>query len=147
MRSRLGVCHGLSPFCTSLLASLMHVLVTGEDPRQRRGIGAEAREPTGIFESERLVETNDALLELGCRWDRPPSFLHAGICPLLMLSNLIEAGSLFMPLSDSGSIKIHDCALHILLICTFFCVVFPLSLLYVSQWLWLHRSMHAMALV
>ena len=29
--------------------------------------------PLGFFESERLVETNDALLQvLGCRWDRPP---------------------------------------------------------------------------
>ena len=29
----------------------------------------------GFFESERLVETNDALLKaLGCTWDRPPLF-------------------------------------------------------------------------
>ena len=51
----------------------MHGLVTGEDPRQRRGSGAEAGEPTGLFESERLVEVNEALLQaLGCQWDRPP---------------------------------------------------------------------------
>ena len=52
----------------------MHGLVTYEDPRQRRGdLALKLENPLGFFESERLVETNDALLELlGCRWDRPP---------------------------------------------------------------------------
>ena len=58
---------------TSLLASLMHGLVTGKDPRQRHGdLALKLENPLGFFESERLVETNDALLKvLGC-WDRPP---------------------------------------------------------------------------
>ena len=52
----------------------MHGLVTGEDPRQRRGdLELKLENPLGFFESERLVETNDALLQnLGCSWDRPP---------------------------------------------------------------------------
>ena len=52
----------------------MHGLVTGEDPRQRRGdLELKLENPLGFFESERLVETNEALLQvLGCRWDRPP---------------------------------------------------------------------------
>ena len=51
----------------------MHGLVTNEDPRQRRGdLELKLENPLGFFESERLVETNDALLKvLGCRWDRP----------------------------------------------------------------------------
>ena len=52
---------------TSLLASLLHGLVTGQDPRQRRG-DLKLREPLGFFESERLVEINDSLLEfVGCK--------------------------------------------------------------------------------
>ena len=52
----------------------MHGLVTGEDPRQRLGdLKQKLENPLGFCESERLVETNDALLQvLGCRWDRPP---------------------------------------------------------------------------
>ena len=52
----------------------MHGLVTGEDPRQRRGdLELKLENPLGFFESERLVEINDALLQvLGCQWDRPP---------------------------------------------------------------------------
>tara|TARA_B100000674_G_scaffold346294_1_gene289805 strand:- start:312 stop:1298 length:987 start_codon:yes stop_codon:yes gene_type:complete len=52
----------------------MHGLVTGEDPRQRLGdLEQKLENPLGFFESKRLVETNDALLEaLGCQWDRPP---------------------------------------------------------------------------
>ena len=52
----------------------MHGLVTGEDPRQRLGdLDQKLENPLGFFESERLVETNDALLQaLGCQWDRPP---------------------------------------------------------------------------
>ena len=52
----------------------MHGLVTGEDPRNRRGdLGLKLENPLGFFESERLVEINNALLEeLGCQWDRPP---------------------------------------------------------------------------
>ena len=52
----------------------MHGLVTDQDPRQRRGdLALKLENPLGFFESERLVETNDALLQaLGCRWDRPP---------------------------------------------------------------------------
>ena len=52
----------------------MHGLVTGEDPRQRSGdLEQKLENPLGFCESERLVETNDALLQvLGCRWDRPP---------------------------------------------------------------------------
>ena len=52
----------------------MHGLVTGEDPRERRGdLELKLENPLGFFESEHLVETNDALLQvLGCRWDRPP---------------------------------------------------------------------------
>ena len=52
----------------------MHGLVTGKDPRQRHGdLALKLENPLGFFESERLVETNDALLKvLGCRWDRPP---------------------------------------------------------------------------
>ena len=59
---------------TSLLASLMHGLVTGEDPSQRRGdLELKLENPLGFFESKRLVGINDALLEaLGCQWDRPP---------------------------------------------------------------------------
>ncbi len=58
---------------TSLLASLMHGLVTGQDPRQRRGdLELKLENPLGFFESERLVEINDSLLQLlGCQWDRP----------------------------------------------------------------------------
>ena len=41
----------------------MHGLVTGEDPRQRRGdLELKLENPLGFFESERLVQTNDALL-------------------------------------------------------------------------------------
>ena len=52
----------------------MHGLVTGQDPRQRRGdLELKLENPMGFFESERLVEINDCLLqELGCQWDRPP---------------------------------------------------------------------------
>ena len=52
----------------------MHGLVTSEDPRGRRGdLELKLENPLGFFESERLVETNDALLHaLGCQWDRPP---------------------------------------------------------------------------
>ena len=52
----------------------MHGLVTGKDPRRRSGdLELKLENPLGFFESERLVETNDALLEvLGSRWDRPP---------------------------------------------------------------------------
>ena len=52
----------------------MHGLVTAEDPRQRRGdLELKLENPLGFFESERLVEINDVLLEeLGCQWDRPP---------------------------------------------------------------------------
>ena len=52
----------------------MHGLVTGKDPRQRHGdLALKLENPLGFFESERLVETNDALLKvLGCSWDRPP---------------------------------------------------------------------------
>ena len=52
----------------------MHGLVTGEDPRQRDGdLELKLENPLGFFESERLVETNEVLLQvLGCRWDRPP---------------------------------------------------------------------------
>ena len=59
---------------TSLLASLMHGLVTSKDPRQRRGdLDLKLENPLGFFESERLVEANEALLGLlGCQWDRPP---------------------------------------------------------------------------
>ena len=52
----------------------MHGLVTCEDPRQRHGdLELKLENPLGFFESERLVETNEALLQvLGCSWDRPP---------------------------------------------------------------------------
>ena len=52
----------------------MHGLVTGEDPKQRRGdLELKLENPLGFFESERLVEINDALLQaLGSQWDRPP---------------------------------------------------------------------------
>tara|TARA_B100000674_G_C37957852_1_gene970543 strand:- start:1502 stop:2521 length:1020 start_codon:yes stop_codon:yes gene_type:complete len=52
----------------------MHGLVTGQDPRQRRGdLELKLENPLGFFESERLVEINDGLLQtLGCQWDRPP---------------------------------------------------------------------------
>lgn len=59
---------------TSLLASLMHGLVVGQDPRLRRGdLELKLENPLGFFESERIVKINDALLQaLGCQWDRPP---------------------------------------------------------------------------
>ena len=52
----------------------MHGLVTCEDPRQRHGdLELKLENPLGFFESERLVEINDALLQsLYCQWDRPP---------------------------------------------------------------------------
>lgn len=52
----------------------MHGLVVGQDPRQRRGdLEQKLENPLGFFESERLVEINDALLQvLFCKWDRPP---------------------------------------------------------------------------
>ena len=52
----------------------MHGLLTGKDPRQRGGdLELKLENPLGFFESERLVETNEVLLQLlGCRWDRPP---------------------------------------------------------------------------
>ena len=58
---------------TSLLASLIHGLVTGQDPRQRSGdLELKLENPLGFFESERLVEINDILLKaIGCQWDRP----------------------------------------------------------------------------
>ena len=59
---------------TSLLASLMHGLVTGQDPRQRSGdLELKLENPLGFFESQRLVDINESLLEvIGCQWDRPP---------------------------------------------------------------------------
>ena len=52
----------------------MHGLVTGQDPRQRRGdLALKLENPLGFFESELLVEINDGLLLLlGSYWDRPP---------------------------------------------------------------------------
>ena len=52
----------------------MHGLVTGNDPRDRCGdLELKLENPIGFFESERLVEINDSLLQvLGCQWDRPP---------------------------------------------------------------------------
>ena len=62
----------------------MHGLVTGEDPRQRRGdLELKLENPLGFFESERLVKINDALLQVpglplgsasspSCCWDQPP---------------------------------------------------------------------------
>ena len=52
----------------------MHGLVTGQDPRRRRGdLELKLENPLGFFESERLVEINDGLLDaLGCQWDHPP---------------------------------------------------------------------------
>ena len=48
----------------------MHGLVTGQDPRRRRGdLELKLENPLGFFESERLVEINDGLLDaLGCQW-------------------------------------------------------------------------------
>ena len=59
---------------TSLLASLIHGLVTGQDPRKRRGdLELKLENPLGFFESERLVQLNDSLLQfLGSQWDKPP---------------------------------------------------------------------------
>ena len=59
---------------TSLLASLIHGLVTGQDPRNRPGdLELKLENPLGFFESELLVEINDTLLQaIGCQWDRPP---------------------------------------------------------------------------
>ena len=59
---------------TSLLASLMHGLVTGQDPRQRRDdLELKLENPLGFFESKHLVDINDGLLRLlGSKWDRPP---------------------------------------------------------------------------
>ena len=59
---------------TSLLSSLMHGLVTGQDPTKRRGdLERKLENPLGFFESKHLVEINDSLLQvLGCQWDRPP---------------------------------------------------------------------------
>jgi len=59
---------------TSLLASLMHGLVTGQDPRERCGdLEQKLENPLGFFESESLVQINEFLLQvLGCQWDRPP---------------------------------------------------------------------------
>ena len=61
---------------TSLLASLMHGLVTGQDPRERCGdLEQKLENPLGFFESESLVQINEFLLQvLGCQWDRPPLF-------------------------------------------------------------------------
>ena len=52
----------------------MHGLVTGQDPRQRSGdLEVKLENPLGFFESERLVDINEGLLQsLGCKWDRPP---------------------------------------------------------------------------
>ena len=78
----------------------MHCLVTAEDPRQRRGdLELKLENPLGFFESERLVEINDVLLEeLGCQWDRPPllpACWDKSLC--LSRSTLTAAGFLFMP--------------------------------------------------
>ena len=61
----------------------MHGLVTGEDPRQRRGdLELKLENPLGFFESERLAKTNEVLLQaLGCRWIGLRYSLHAGIGP------------------------------------------------------------------
>ena len=47
---------------------------TGQDPRQRSGdLEVKLENPLGFFESERLVDINEGLLQsLGCKWDRPP---------------------------------------------------------------------------
>ena len=52
----------------------MHGLVTGQDPRNRCGdLELKLENPLGFFESERLVNINDSLLQaLGCHWDKPP---------------------------------------------------------------------------
>ena len=78
-------------------------------------ISSKLENPLGFFESERLVETNDACLKslaaggIGLRF-----FLHVGIClHFSKRSSPTEAGYLFMPLSGPGSIKIRACALRI----------------------------------
>ena len=64
----------------------MHGLVTGGDPMQRGGdLDVKLENPLGFFESERLVETNKALLQLiGCGWDRPPLLPPCWDQPLLL---------------------------------------------------------------
>lgn len=59
---------------TSLLASLLEGFVTGLAPGERQGdLDLKLENPLGFFESQRLVETNDALLSLmDASWDRPP---------------------------------------------------------------------------
>ena len=50
----------------------MHGLVTGQDPRRRRGdLEVKLENPLGFFESERLVEIMTAFSSLG-QWDEPP---------------------------------------------------------------------------
>ena len=103
----------------------MHGLVTGEDPRQRRGdLQLKLENPLGFFESERLVETNDALLKaLGCRWDRPPLFPASWDHPPSETIQPHRSRFSIYALERSRSIKIRGCALRIPPICTFFCVV------------------------
>ena len=79
--------------------------MTGEDYRQRRGdLELKLENPLGFFESQRLVDTNDALLQLlDCRWDRPPLLPACwDLPPLLEALSPTGAGSLFMRLSGLG---------------------------------------------
>jgi len=59
---------------TSLLASLLHGLVCDEDPSARGGdLELKLENPLGFFESQRLVQANEALFDLiGRTWDTPP---------------------------------------------------------------------------
>ena len=94
MEFGLGVCHRLSCSGTSLLASLMHGLVTGEDPRQRFGDLGEVGESTGIFWAP--VETNDALLQLWAVSGSSSAFPFMLIAPFEALQP-IEADSRICP--------------------------------------------------
>ena len=102
----------------------MHGLVTGQTP-SRRGDLELKLEPTGLFESERLVEINDRLLQvLGCQWDRPPlSPHHLGSAPLFGLQphrSRLESYALDM-LSRQGSPSLHH------LFCIFAYFIAPYS--------------------
>ena len=122
---------------TSLLSSLMHALVTGQDPRQRLGdLELKLENPLGFFESERLVEINDCLLKaVGCQWNRPPLLPPAGTSPPFWMSfNSTARNSSPTPLIKPGSIRIPVFASHTLLTCTSSSVVSPLWWLFVSRW-------------
>ena len=100
----------------------MHGLVTDEDPRQRRGDLAEAREPTWFLKASVWWRPTTPCFKswaaggIGLRF-----FLHAGICPLSRCAPTSPKQAFFYALERSWVDKdprlciTHSAYLHILL--------------------------------